>query len=400
MIAFNKIALQNTFLVDEASNLKDSGFISNNDYNRIKKENPPLKSNRNILLRFGFFLLGSFLFGSIMGLMAWFIIGMGNDSNNSIVTLFALYSIVGIFVCEFLSKEHFGYGIDDAFILGTIGSICGFVINLITLLNQTDDYYYSSFDQYQILIYFIMSIAGLIACLRYCHWISALVSCIGLVGTFYYLISKYPIGLKLMPFLMMLLAAGLFFLYTKLSKTNKIYHYSNSLVVLKVFSLVLFYFSGNYLVVRTLSETLLGNVVSEGQDIPFAILFWIITFGVPAFYLYWSIVKKDKVFLNIGFITFCFSIFTFRTFHSVLPAEIALTLAGILIFTVTYFIIKKIKNNESGVTFKPDRNNNSTNLVNLEAAIINSQVNVSPQDEGPMKFDGGGFSGGGAGDSF
>ena len=106
-----------------------------------------------------------------------------------------------------------------------------------------------------------MAIVGLIACLRYCHWISALISLIGMSGTFYYFISKYPIGLKLMPFLMMLLAAGLFFSYIKLSKTNKIYHYSNSLLVLKAFSLVLIYISGNYLVVRTLSEASLKTAL-------------------------------------------------------------------------------------------------------------------------------------------
>ena len=219
-----------------------------------------------------------------------------------------------MFICEFLSKEYLGYGIDDAFILGTIGSICGFVVNLITNFMKMDENYYSSFNQYQIFIFITIAITSLMACLRYCHWISGLISLIGITGTFYTLISPYNIGLKLMPFLMMFLAVGLYFLYLKLSEINKIYHYSNSLVVLKSFSLILFYLSGNYLVVRTLSENLMENFLKEDQDIPFATLFWIVTFSVPAFYLYWSILKKDKVFLNIGFMTFCFSIFTFRTY--------------------------------------------------------------------------------------
>ncbi len=401
MIAFNKIALYNTFLVDEASNLKDSGFLTNDDFNRIKIENPPLKSNKNMLLRLGFFLLGSFLFGSIMALLAWFTFGSGNNSDTSIAILFALYSIVGIIICEFLAKEYYRYGIDDAFIIGTIGSICGLVINISNTLIQTDENYYSNFDQNEVDVCLTIAIVGLITCLRYCHWISALISLVGITGIFYLLISPYSIGLKVMPFLMMLLAVVFYFLYVKLSEANKTYHYLNSLIVLKVFSLVLFYMSGNYLIVRNLSETLMRNQFQDGQDIPFAMIFWIFTFAVPAFYLYWSIVKKDKVFLNIGFISFGFSIFTFRTFHSVLPAEIALTLAGILIFTLTYFIIKKIKFNESGVTFKPNRNANATNLVNLEAVLINSKVNMSQAaDESPMEFGGGDFSGGGAGESF
>ncbi len=400
MIAFNKTLLHNSFLVDEATNLKNSGFLSSENFSLIKKENPPLKSNKNILLRFGFFLLGSFLFGSIMSLLAFFTFTTSSNSNSSSIILFALYSIIGMFICEFLSKEYLGYGIDDAFILGTIGSICGFVVNLITNFMKMDENYYSSFNQYQIFIFITIAITSLMACLRYCHWISGLISLIGITGTFYTLISPYNIGLKLMPFLMMFLAVGLYFLYLKLSEINKIYHYSNSLVVLKSFSLILFYLSGNYLVVRTLSEKLMENFLKEDQDIPFATLFWIVTFSVPAFYLYWSILKKDKVFLNIGFMTFCFSIFTFRTYHSVLPAEIAMTLAGMFIFTITYFIIKKIRYNDTGVTFKPDRNTNSTNLVNLEAVIINSEINMAPQVEDSIDFDGGKFSGGGAGDSF
>lgn len=401
MIAFNKVALYNTFLVDEASNLKDAGFITNDELVKIKIQNQALKSNKNALLRFGFFLLGSFLFGSIMGLLAWFTIGMSNNSDTSIVILFALYSIVGTIICEFLTKDQYRYGIDDAFIIGTIGSLCTFVITLINYLNNSNENGYSSFDQFQIYIFISMAIVGLTACLRYCHWISALLSLIGTTGTFYYLILPYAIGLKLMPFLMMLLAALFYFAYLKLSEINKTYHYLNSLVVLKVFSLVLFYLSGNYLVVRTLSDALMENYFLKDQDIPFALVFWIFTFATPAFYLFLSITKKDKVFLNIGFISFCFSIFTFRTFHSVLPAEIALTLAGILIFTVTYFIIKRLKSNQSGVTFKPDRNTNSNNLINLEATIINSQVIMSQKvDDSSMEFKGGDFSGGGAGDSF
>ena len=401
MIAFNKALMHTTFLVDEASNLKAACLIPNDDFITIKNKIPALKSNKNILLRFGFFLLGSFLFGSIMGVIAWFIFGIGTSSDSAIIVLFATYIIAGIFMCEFLSKEHFRYGLEDAFILGTIGSIYGFVSNIISNLCSTDENYYSNFNQFQIYIWVTVAIVGLIGCLRYCHWISALISIVATTATFYSLISSYTIGLKLMPFLMMIFAAGLYFLYAKLSDRNRIYYYTNSLVVLKVFSLMLFYLSGNYLVVRSLSENLMGDDLKNGQDIPFAMLFWVVTFAVPVFYLFWSILKKDKVFLNIGFITFCFSIFTFRTYHSVLPTEIALTLAGIVVFVFSYFTIKKIKNNESGVTFKPDRNKNTTNLVNLEAVIINSQVNMSQNvDDSPMEFGGGGFSGGGAGDSF
>ena len=66
MIAFNKALMHTTFLVDEASNLKAAGFISNDDFITIKNKIPALKSNKNILLRFGFFWL------KMVFLLTWF----------------------------------------------------------------------------------------------------------------------------------------------------------------------------------------------------------------------------------------------------------------------------------------------------------------------------------------
>ena len=399
MIVFNKNLLHNTFLVDEGATLNQGGFISDDDLSKIKSSSESLKTSRFFLLRIGFFLLGTILVFSIMGLLAWMVL-MNNSGDGALIFLFLMYSVIGVFACEFISKQHFRYGLDDAFILATLGSICAFVVNFIDANFRSEDEYSLHFDNYLIYIYITLAITGLVACLRYCHWISGLISIIGTIGAFFYFMMQIPFAIQILSFIMMAFAFGLYFLSLKLNNINTNYHYLDSILTLKVVSLILFYVAGNYLVVRVLSEDFLGITIEEGSDISLSYFFWAFTFIVPVFYLYWAIIKKDKTFLNIGFITFCFSIFTFRTFHSVLPAEVAMTLAGIIVFAITYFLIKKLKNNEIGITFKPDRNSNSNNLVNLEAAIINSQVNLAPQDEGPMDFGGGGFSGGGASEGF
>lgn len=401
MIAFNKTALHNTFLVDEALNMRALGFITNHDVLAIKQENPSLRTNKNIVLRIGFFLLGAVLFASCMGLLAWIVFSSNNSSEVCLIAFFSISAILAIIGCEFISKQYFRYGIDDAFIIGAIGCIYGFLVNVSTVLVRSSQNSSLSFNSYEINIAFIMAIVSLIACLRYCNWITALFSIVCFTSAFYLLVSCFTLGIQLIPFVMMILSVGYYFLFLKLSKINKTYHYVNSLSLLKVFSLVLFYSAGNYLLIRKLSETILGSQIEDGQDIPYSVFFWIFTFIIPVFYFYWSIFKKDKIFLNIGFLTFCFSIFTFRTFFHVLPIEIALTLSGIILFTITYFIIRSIKDNISGITFKPDRSAQDANLVNLEAVIINSQVSMQQNAaDSPMEFGGGGYSGGGAGESF
>ena len=401
MIAFDKTLLHNTFLVDVASNLNSRSQLSINTLKVIKQQVPYLKSNNNVLLRIGFFLLGGLLFLSVMGLLAWMIFGGGNSSDFTTIIYFGLCSAIGIIACEVVSKDQYRFGIDDAFIVGTIGCLYGFVSNLVSLCCGSELNYNSDLDLYQIYTTSTMTAIGLIACLRYCNFMCALFSVVMLTATFYILTAHFNGGIQYLPFLMMFSAVSYFFIFLKLYKINTVYFYSSSLFALKSFALLLFYFSGNYLVVRSLSESLFNTQFSNEQDIPFSLLFWMFTFIVPALYLYWSINKKDKVFLNIGFLTFCFSIFTFRFYHQVLPVEIALTFGGFILFVFTFLVIKRIRNKTSGITFRSDKNESAINLTNIEALIINSHVNQQTNEiNNPMEFGGGGFSGGGAGESF
>lgn len=80
----------------------------------------------------------------------------------------------------------------------------------------------------------------------------------------------------------------------------------------------------------------------------------------------------------------------------------ALTFGGLVLFVIAYFSIQKLKNKEEGLTFKPDRINNSNAILNAEALIVASTFGMKPEvkTDSPMDFGGGGFSGGGSGGSF
>ena len=386
MIVFDAALLENTFLLEEAKRLKNQNFISKPQLLTIKQQLVALKSHNNILIRIGFFILGMMLFSSIIGLFSLFTSSIGG-SHFGLYTL--LYTLIGIAASEFLAKQQhqFGYGLDDAFILGFQGLFCA-------TLGITFDSPMAAF--------LAMAVIGFVACVRYVHTLSILFSLIGLTGAICYVVLELKvIDSAFLPFVLFFLALILYSIYIKVSKDNRFYYYANPILLLQGFSLLLGYFSMNYLVVRELSESLLNLKIAKGEDIPFAFLFYGFTFLIPLFYIVYSLYNKDKLMIIVGFLTFGFSIYTIRFYYHILPIEAALLLGGTFLFAVAYLAIIKLKDKEAGITFKPERGSETDMLTNIEALVVNSQVDLKPMESNSsMPFGGGGFSGGGAGESF
>ncbi|MCV9929154.1 hypothetical protein OIU83_15925 [Flavobacterium sp. LS1R49] len=397
MIVYDKNLLKNIFLVNEAESLQKANFITKEQLDTISKELPVLKSHDNILIRIGFFLLGVFLYSSICGVIS--LLGLSAASSDFYIVLVYFFAIVGFAGTEFLAQQkYYGYGLDDAFVLGAqltlaIAIAISFTTNILNVSNG------------DILASMIaVTIVSFLLYLRYVHLSSVLIFCLSLTATLGFVTFNYiESGSVFLPFVLMIYAIGMYYIGRTLLKNLTEPFYYKGILLMKNFSLILFYFSGNYLVVRELSASLSGGYYEISPEIPFGVIFWIFTFIVPVLYLFFGLRNKDRILLWIGFLSFCFSIFTFRTYHHVLPTEVALTFGGLLLFAFTYFAIRKIRDNEKGITFKPDRIDSSNSLLNAEALIIASTFNLKPEikpEESPMEFGGGDFSGGGSGGSF
>lgn len=308
------------------------------------------------------------------------------DNNYKAMVYF--YALIGLVGAEWLAaKNYHKHGLDDAFVLSMQGAFYGAVG-----LSLEDS----------LPVFIMMVVIGLVCCIRYVHTLSALISCIGLVGLLFDLITEQQLMDTLfLPFVGFLLAVGIYVVYRKLHSNPKCYLYGNALRVTKVFGLVLGYFSLNYMVVRELSQSLMGITVEEGTDIPLAFLFYGFTFLVPLFYIGCSVFTKDRMMLIVGILTLGYSFFTIRYYHQLLPLEIALLLGGLVLFAVVFAAISILKHKETGVTFKPDRSSDSGLLLNAQAIILSTQTDVKPvASENNMPFGGGGFSGGGAGETY
>jgi hypothetical protein len=393
MILHDKNLLHNLALTQEADSLQNAGFISKEQRNLIRKELPSFKMQHNILVRIGFFLLGVFLYLSICGVIA--LIGLTSSSSERTFFKICCYLFAGVGVAgaEFLGNlKYHRHGLDDAFILGTLLNVG------IAVAVSTEEY------EIGLMPAIFVAIASFLAYIRYLHLLSMLVFCLASFAVLFFGVFEIgAFGKIILPFATMLAATGFyFFTKNRLKNVTELYYY-NGLLLANSFCLVLFYISCNYLVVRELSFNLLGYDVFPGKDIPFAFFFHAFTLIVPVVYLVWALKTKDRIMLWISFAAIAFSIYTIRFYHSILPIEVALTLGGLVLFAIAYFSIKKLKDKETGLTFKPDRINNSNHLLNAEALIVAAAFGVKPEvkpADSPMDFGGGGFSGGGSNGSF
>ena len=386
MTATDKTLLENSFLETEAKNLKDSHFISHEQCRQIKMQLPVPKTNANILVRFGFFILGVLLYSSLSGVISLF----GLSALDSALDIFVfIYAIIGFVGSEILARNNYhAHGLDDAFVLGFQLCFCAAIG--FTTENTTA-------------VFITMAVSGLFCSIRYVHTISCVAAMIGIAGAIGTLITEYGIVDKMfLSFGMLFLAILLYFIYQKLAADQQLYIYKNPINAIQIFSLILGYLSVNYLVVREMSQVLMGLMIDGNNDIPLAWLFYGFTFLIPILLVVFGLLKKNRVMLILGLIAFAFAIFTIRYYHSIMPLETALILGGIGLFAVSLICIRKLKHKETGITFKKDRYADSESFAFAQAIIVNSQANISASQtpESPITFGGGGFSGGGSSESF
>ncbi|RZJ71896.1 hypothetical protein [Flavobacterium sp.] len=383
MIAYDKELLENTFAVEAAEDLRDGKFISDEQYKLAKQSFVTLKTNRNIFLRIAFFLLGVFCYSAMSGTFGLMFASM---LENFGFMAFCL-AIIGAIVTEVLSRgQYFAHGLDDAAILGC-QLWTGIAFGITT-------------ESPAIVCLSVSIVAGICA-LRYLHTLSVIVSVaafVAFIGTLTF--DMHVISEIYLTVILFVFAIVLFFIHRTLKTRKNAIFYNWPLLALEFSSLAVGYFSMNYFVVRTLAEDQMGFQVTPANDIPLAILFWIFTFGLPPIFVYFAIKTKNRLMLWVGILTLAFSIFSFRYYYHVLPTEWALLLGGLLVGAASLFCIRKLKGRETGVTFEKDRLHDSRALSVAQAVIVNSHAIQNIPTNGPMEFGGGGFSGGGAGESF
>ena len=177
-----------------------------------------------------------------------------------------------------------------------------------------------------------------------------------------------------------------------MSSVSGIYNFCIKFVMF--LTLVTFYASSNYFVVKELSNQLFGLHLTIRDGIPMGWLFWILTFAIPIIYVFYGIKRKSFLFMRTGLGLIAATIFTVRYYHNIFSVEISMLIAGIIIIAISYSLIQSLKISKRGYTSR-DLHPGNKNLLNAEALIIAQTFGTSSETENNTLFGGG--SGGGAG---
>ncbi len=383
MIAYDKTRLENTFFLEGAQQLREGGFITREQLASAQGQTPALKTHRNLLVRAGFFLLGSLLYSSISGVVSLFVFTANIDAFKFAIFLYALIGLAG---SEFCAKQHFfAHGLDDGFMLGFVTLTALAVGDILESVTAG---------------FLALALAGALACLRYVHTLCAVLSFMGVVGFFCALSFDAGIIPKFyLPIIGLAIAMAGYAFYHFCARRDG--WYRNAWTAVQVSSLVLGYVSANYFVVRELSVALLDWKPTPGSDIPLAWLFYALTIALPVVYIGYSIRLRNKPMLWIGVAAWACSALTFYHYFGAIRPEWALVLAGLLLFAIAVGLIRRLRHKESGVTFEKDRHSGHNTLLYAQAVLVNSQIDVEPTiPQSDLPFGGGGFSGGGSEGSY
>ena len=382
MIAYNNEWLDHLQMQEETAAAFDANYITKDEQDTINKKYPVGFYSPNIFIRIGLFVLTIIILLFSLGLLTLIFLSALDESMFSGLAIF--FAIVCYVALEYMirSKNHYSSGVDDSLLWGaSIALFCGISLphDLSMLTNC--------------LIIFMISFSGT---LRYADKLMAAVAYFSLVGIFFYTCIEIGSTAKaIVPFIIMAISLAIYLAVVRsaIKKNNR--HYTGCLKMIEISSLISLYAAGNYYAVRELSNSMFNLNLQPADSIPFGWLFWVFTILIPVIYLVKGIQKKDSILIRVGLILFAAIVFTIRYYHTVLPAEVLMTVGGIVLLGITYGLMKWLHEPVHGFTSREISSKNAMNKLQIESLIIAQTFKPGTDTEGTT-FGGGSTGGGGA----
>lgn len=384
MIAYNKNWLDNLSKQEEI----DNAFLFSSLNIEEKEKLDSLYSvefySPNLFVRIGLFILTAIIAIFTMGIFALISLD-GLDKHYYWLIIFTgllAYAALEYFVRE---KKQYRSGVDDALIW--VSALCiffgingAFEFNLPHVQNAV--------LVFVLAIYFFLRFADtLMACVIILAFLAS-------VFLFYFPINNFTQSTT--PFVLMFIAAALYFVANKLYKDYRVRPYKAGLNIMKIVALICFYAASNYFVVQQVSHSFLqSDYIKTNASIPFAWLFWFFTIAIPLFYIFRGIQKKDVVFLRVGLLLIAAIVFTVRYYYSVMPIEVAMLIGGILFIGISYALTKYLSIPKHGFTSAEIKSNIQDGKINIESLVIAETFSQTASPAAPETTFGGGSGGGG-----
>ncbi|UOG75463.1 hypothetical protein MTX78_02440 [Hymenobacter tibetensis] len=349
----------------------------------------------NIFLRitlFVFTLIGAMAGGGMLLLM---LSGFLDDSD-AVIPFSILGAGATLFVLEaaISGSRLYHSGIDNALLYITL-SWLAFLITY-TILEAAPVQYQQSpslFNPYITVTLLLVLALLLAATIRYADRLVATVAYLAYLLLVASVLLQVPAGSVALPFALMLASVAAYGGAKKLTLRSDYLYYKPCIQLVQALCLVSFYMGGNYYAVRE-GNALLSDAVVAGQ-VPFAWLFYFFTATLPVIYIVVGLRRPNRIWLLIGLLALGFSVFTFRYYHSVLPPELAATLAGAALVAAMIWVTRYLRVPHHGLTTAADDDDATRNL-NLESLIVAETATVPQPAAAGFEFGGGSSGGGGA----
>lgn len=381
---YNRTWLHHLLLTKEAKRWQQHAWISKDQFKRIVLEYPSSFYHPNLFIRLLLFIATLIALSGMTGLLGLLFANAGEKALALLCILYGVGSWIFLENVFVKNTHHYKSGVTEAllyhsiaFVIGGVAWISGGNLTMV-LLCSIGAFGFASIR----FIDLVSTLCGL-GCLAYL--------------LFHSLYQAGGVIQNLIPFALIFFFSG-FYLFIMRGKKKKWSEWEDCLIVVETFCLLIIYAGGNYLVVRELSVSLMGLQLQEGEDIPFAWLFYFLTMAIPLLYIYFGIKKKDIVMIRVSLVTILFAVVTFKYYFSLGHHEIALTISGIILIGGVLWLFRYLKTPRNGFTAENILSERWGN-ANLGAFIVSQTLGGNKTPERPEET-GGSFGGGGSTDRF
>jgi len=376
MQAYNYNDLYNKYVIDQATDALQTGCVHNESFIKIKEAHPVKLYTPNYFIRIALGLL-TIVAVVFSGLLLWLISSASEDA--SIITLLIILAAICYVVLEVFvqKKNYYNAGVDNA-------------LMFMVLLFVTSTFFIPDNVSW-ILISGIVMLISLYLCVRFADAFMAILS-YGSLFIFLFLVYKKfgNIAKATAPLMMMVISSVIYFIMKKLSAKTFLYKFCCEAIMF--ITLITFYASGNYFIVKELSNEMFNLHLSLHDTVPFGWLFWIFTFLIPPAYIIYGIKHKNFLFIRTGMGLIAATVFTVKYYYAVLPVEMEMLIGGIILIALSYALIKYLTISKHGYT-SANLYPSKKEILNVEALIIAETFNKQPAQQTP-----GGLYGGGSGE--
>lgn len=392
MLVYHKESYRNLDIQKRAASWLKKNLITKEEYLAIEKAFPTSYHESGTFMRIGMFIFTVIVVVSAATLLNMFILfSIHYFGIHGIVYGLVFFGAAYFFVTE---KKHFRSGVTDGLVYSSAVSFSAGVFFMIAGREYNFDHdpvmYLFSVLPWLVFLSVYFSDAFLaVLCYAGVFTLNALL-----------VLKAGATGRMILPFESMILSFIAFRFFSYQCKREKNYFWRPSLTSLKASGLVTLYLSGNYFVVRQLSEMLPGMQVVPGEDIGLAGFFYAYTIVIPMVYVWLGLKRKDHLFIRLGMILEVAGILGIRYYHSFLPAETALTAAGIFLIVAAWLSIRYLKTPRFGISYEDADPGDAGAFETVGAVLLSNAAGKVLQQDDSVKFGGGSSGGGGAGGAY